>query len=245
MTNTKNPIPIGHEFRRVYADGNCLWTVTKHVGPDHVEARINDDDLDYGGVVDSFRVADIQASAAMDGLFRDAFAERDRLWANATVGETLHYHNSFGKFVRGEVVVLDDGTKGLKCTALVSSTREGENGERWGGWDTYDLTTWFPDGTVRTGYHVDKVVEGDAWQAPADSIYEWQRDRMADWTDPRTAEPESLDPPERDVETIRRHKRVAAANVVIAMLQDQDPDLENALATLGEAVVYLPKLASV
>jgi hypothetical protein len=38
---------------------------------------------------------------------------------------------------------------------------------------------------------------------------------------------------------------VHAAGVVIAMLQDRDPNLEAALATLGEAVVALPPLVNV
>jgi hypothetical protein len=243
MTTNKNTIQIGTTFLSAYADGNCLWEVIAIDG-EYATCQIDLGDLDYGGTVKAFLVDEIQRILAFSDSWNNLFDENDARWDATEIGDVLHYHNAFGAFVRGVVGLTPEGDKGLVPTDLVSVARKGNDDGSWG-WKPYDLVTWMADGTISEGYHVRKINEGTAWRPGVGTIFEWSEREQRDWDDPRLAEPESLEAPERDAATIRQQQRVHAAGVVIAMLQDRDPNLEAALATLGEAVVALPPLVNV
>lgn len=239
MTTNKNTIKIGTTFYSAYADGNCLWEVIE-INGQYATCRISEDDLDYAGHVRAFLVDEIQRILAFSDALGNVFDENDARWDATEIGDVLHYHNAFGAFVRGVVGLTPEGDKGLVPTDLVSVQRKGDTSGRWG-WKPYDLVTWGPTGEINKGYHVRKIDEGLAWRPGVGTIYEWSERDQQDFDDPRLAEPESLLPPWRTEKQIWEQKRRAAAGVVIAMLQEQDPDLEAALATLGEAVVKLPR----
>jgi hypothetical protein len=114
--------------------------------------------------------ADIEAQIRYRRTLTNMFRQGDDWWAEQEIGATLHYHNGFGEYVRGEVVVLTDGDraglKGIRPVALV------------GNWKPYDLPQRRPDGSVAMGYHASKIVEGgpDAAWRPSDScVYEAPR----------------------------------------------------------------------
>ncbi len=71
-------------------------------------------------------------------------------WAEQELGSTIHYHNGFGEYVRGVVVVLPDGQRGIKPLELV------------GNWDN-----------SHAGYHAAKILgDNPGWQPHISNIYE-------------------------------------------------------------------------
>jgi hypothetical protein len=150
------------------ADSNPLWRVTEKVGRDAFRAVcVNEPieihgqtlDSDFAGQERTFGGDEIRRSIAMAQVFTSLIERSNDFWSTVEVGATLHYHNSFGKFIRG-VVVEQDGKRMLRPTALV------------GAWSPIDLPKRQPDGSVYESYHAQKIREGDAWQPSDGTIYE-------------------------------------------------------------------------
>ncbi|HLU31857.1 MAG TPA: hypothetical protein VK088_08840 [Acidimicrobiia bacterium] len=208
----KTSIEIGTQFRHHYADSNPLWTVTSKVADDVYEAMI-EDDLDYGGHVDVFLGEAIRRSLRMDRFFEDHAAKVARYEDSVEVGQILHHHNSFGKYIRGEVVLNADGEKVLRPIGVVGNYHP-----------TMDLPRRMPNGTIYAGdTFIRAILTGEpAWALELgighQNTYESPdfSGPGGEWAsfDPRTADLIDLTVPEptpdeaADIETYRQYEAV-------------------------------------
>lgn len=97
-------------------------------------------------------IARLNSSKKMSSIFGTGpDSDHGGWWAARKIGETVHYNNGFGQFVRG-VIMEVDGEKKMRSTALV------------GTWGAHDLPRIGPDGNLQEGYHVQKVREGEVMQ---------------------------------------------------------------------------------
>jgi hypothetical protein len=187
-------IANGTRFRSTYADSNAEWEVVGDRGRDTYDCRITDDDLDYAGVTRVFGGEDIRRSQKAAQYFDRAVQSKNDWWANRTVGEVLHYHNSFGAYVRG-VVVEHEGKKMMRATALV------------GAWGKHDLPSRRPNGDISNPYHVQKIIDAAPSQYSDTSMYEHPNFRGPmgpnAGVDPRTAEAINLELPPMTAEEER------------------------------------------
>jgi len=162
-TPSTSKIGPGTKFPSVIADGNPEWEITKRRGRGVWEAKCLGED--YGGTVRVFTDAQVRQSVGMSNFFAKNASEHDTYYASLKLGAIVHYHNSFGEFVRCEVVM---GTtvhdkkmhKCLKPVALV------------GAWKAYDLPRRGVDGTITYGYQADKIRKGECFEPNFGSIYE-------------------------------------------------------------------------
>lgn len=148
-------------FRDSYADGRPKFVVRKDM-KNGLYLCISEDDMDYNGVERYYSATQIRQMVNWDNALERSLRGRDDWWAHRTAGEVLHYHNGFGEYVRGEVIV-QDGEKRLQPIALV------------GAWKEHELPKRRPNGEVYYPYHADKVVFGTgAWQPSESNIYEFE-----------------------------------------------------------------------
>lgn len=155
-------VRVGTKFHSVLADSNAKWEVIGSRGGGAWDCVVTEDNVDYVGTRKVFGTEEIAAAVAFDKALRRYVKTSDSWWDQRTVGETLHYHNGFGEYVRG-IVVNRDGQKKLMPTALV------------GKWSSRDLPCRRDDGTVTYGYHVKKIrfPDGDSsWQPSTSCIWE-------------------------------------------------------------------------
>lgn len=202
-------VQVGTTFRKHFADGTPLWKVTSIEG-DFAYIEIVDEPItingmtvpsDYAGTTDCALVAQIEKvlhnDAAME-RYGDAVAQ---WWKSQADGTVLHYHDAFGRFVRG-VVTRRNGQPELLPQALV------------GKWAPIDLVGRNWDGSARYGYHAKRVVEGEPWAPHASTIFEYQPSNYVRQGDPRTMEPIDLSvptPSAEDLEQFRLNRIVQAA----------------------------------
>lgn len=239
-------VGIGTEFRSVIADGNALWRVTGKAGPNvwHAEvqpewAEIRGERMmvsDYAGSTDVFTTERIAGSLHMSDVFARHASEADEFWEAQEIGTVLHYHDGFGKYVRGRVayVVTDgEGRNELVPTDLV------------GKWDDRDLVSWNAWGEINEGYHVRKIKDENSWQPSPTCVYEHPRfsgprGRFAG-EDPRELEPLSLEPPTRGPNEIAWHEAIALRNSISKVLSDSHPQTaDEVYAVLDEIKGMLP-----
>ncbi len=153
----------GTKFHAIIADGNPEWEITRSRGRGVWEAKCLG--VDYGGTIKVFTTAEVKHSVGMSQFFAKNSSDHDTFYAGLKTGSIVHYHNSFGQFVRSEVVM---GTtvhdkklhKCLKPIALV------------GEWKSYDLPKRRPDGTINYGYNADMIRKGECFEPNFGSIYE-------------------------------------------------------------------------
>jgi len=221
-------VAVGMKFRATYADGNPLWEVTRKSGRSAwVCVCVNEPfehdgrkfDSDFAGTERAFLSKEILASAAYAAMFDNLHNESDAWWASRKVGETLHYHNAFGKFVRG-IVVEQDGEKKLCPTALV------------GKWDDYDLPQRRPDGSIHLGYHAEKIQEKDAWQANSGCMYEADPGRLNRYGDPSKMDAIDLSVPELVGEAAAKAKLEQAKQAISTLADDYQSDPRETLAAI-------------
>jgi len=218
-TTTEIEVGVGTEFRSVIADGNCLWRVTRARGRGVWEAEVQPEWVevygkrtmisDYVGTTDVFTTERIAGSINMDNVFARLADDSDFFWEDQVEGAIVHYHNSFGQYVRGRIVI-EDGRKVMLPIALV------------GAWRNHDLVGWTAWGEVRKGYHVRKIEEGETMRPHATNIYECPGFRgprgEASEINPREAEAIDLTPPERTPEEITYNEAVAILNDVRSLV---------------------------
>lgn len=192
---SKIQIVVGEtKFRHSYADGQPLWTVKKARGGDSYDCVVEDDE--WEGAKKVFGAEEIR-SAITQALAWDNLANSSGDWfSKLNIGDTYHYHNGFGSFVRCVVVYGEDDLDGktkklLQPIALV------------GDWKSYDLPRRQPDGSIHYPYHAKHVIEqSDAWRPSAGCIYEhpdYARSYSLIQIDPRGLEPISLTLPSMTV----------------------------------------------
>jgi len=218
-------VGIGTIFSAAYADSRVQWRVVAPRGSATWDCEINDPDYKGKKV---FGSEEILSAIAHDRLFANLATGKDKFWEKRRVGETLHYHDGFGNFVRG-VVVKNDDRKELKPIALV------------GNWKPHDLPMYDRSGTVRLPYQVKKINEGTSWQPDPSCVYESEHAGNArSYPDPRTQAVLSLDPPPMRPEWVETAPYEAARMAISKIMSDGHTDPKKACA---DALELLGKLA--
>lgn len=198
-----NQVKIGTTFKSTFADGRADWKVVRARGRGTWDCEITSPDFE--GRQKVFSTEEIAAERRMDRMWADLSSDHDRWWADRLVGETLHYSNGFGQYVRG-IVVANNGKKELLPTAMV------------GAWKEHELPGRRADGEVRTSYQATKIAEKASWQPSHTCMFEAEPEKYATRGDPRTMEPIDLTvppaTPEQEV-TIRLNAIRAQAREIL------------------------------
>lgn len=225
-------VKIGTEFRKAIADGNPLWRVESITG-NHAEIVCIDEPIvhdgmtfpsDYAGTRSSALVSEIRASLSAASFFDGIVKNHENFWASQENGTVLHYHDSFGRFIRG-VVVTVDGKKALRPTAMV------------GAWGPFDAARRMPNGSIQLGYHARKIAEGTPFTPNEANMFESPRfTRTPKHGDPRTMEPISLALPEPTVREKVQQMQESVIESVVASLQDRSVSVEDRLAAAIDAL---------
>ncbi len=193
----------GKIYREGVADGYAQYMMAD--GPKSFLLHLPYGDAYQSRTVSGMSKASVVKLIAAEDNFAKLFhGNRDDFWASQEVGNVLHYHNSFGAFVRG-VVVENDGQMELKPTALV------------GNWGNHDLPRRYADGRIHLGYHAGQIAEGASWQPSDGCVYESSTysESYARYGDPRVLEEINLTIPEMSDDEVRRAKREVLIRTVI------------------------------
>jgi hypothetical protein len=151
------PVRKGTKFFAAHKDSAPEWEVYE-IASDYAECHVISPD--WKGETRVFTKDEIRASIHRDRVFDRMNLSQDAFWNRQHVGDILHYHNSFGKFVRLEVVLDADGKKSGKPIALV------------GKWSNTDLPRRNPVGEIYYPHSAKSVVSGELHRYPIDSIWE-------------------------------------------------------------------------
>lgn len=212
-------IATGTKFRSVYADSNALWRVVKSRGEGIWECRIDDSEPDWAGKMKLFSTEEIEQALRAALHYQGLVRGQTDFWASQELGTMLHYHDSFGRYVRGRVVdgLDNQGRRArvLKPFALV------------GAWGVGDLPRWHDSGFAsKGGYHVRKIAEGETFQPSPGSV--WESPTFsgpmgpASRIDPTVLEPIDLSLPEPTPTQARAAKLLGVVNEVMDCLRIQD-----------------------
>lgn len=204
---------VGKIVRWQRADGYASYMVW-----DVEPLRLVHLDLGDGYTVESallrgLTLAEVRRMVEWEDSWKRASTEpNDVFYGSLVPGQIVHYHNSFGQFVRCEVVAADriDSVRGneptlhgvaLKPIALVGHVKRGKESP-WknevggtDGWFEHDLYSRDAGGEVHFGYHARQVFEGKLMQPHASNMYEYAdfHDRLG--IDPTKMPPIDLTPP--------------------------------------------------
>jgi len=185
-------IQTGTTFHSSFADGNPLWRVVKQRGEDTWDCVVDANEPDWAGTRKVFGGEEIRRCIAAEAMWNRFALRNADFWDSVKEGDTVHYHNAFGQFVRGEVVRdFRDGkrTLAMRPTALV------------GAWKDFDLPRWYDSGTYSEGcYNVRQIAEGNTMQPNSSCMWESpdfsRPNGPAADIDPTVLEPIDLTPPE-------------------------------------------------
>lgn len=156
-------VTVGTQFRATFQDGNCLWVVKKRRGAGTWDCVVDASDLDYGGTKKVFGSEDILGSLHTSAFFQKSFSDSENFWKDAKIGSVVHYHNGFGQFVRGTIMIDHDGKKGMMPIALVGIE---------GAW-RHDLPRRrYANGKVMPMYHADNIINRGIMTPHPSNIYE-------------------------------------------------------------------------
>jgi hypothetical protein len=247
MASSLTSVEKGMRFRSVYADSNALWEVKSQSGAGVWQCEIVDEPVeingqtysgDYAGVVKPFNSGDILASVRREHALSEMIEASDDWFDQRGLGETVHYANGHGQYVRCEVVIGTEenlgglnpaenlGKKVLLPVALV------------GDWREHDLPRRDVDGTVRPGYHAGHILQGNgAWRPSTSCVYE-APDCAAHYktVDPTQLEPLDLAVPEMtpaQIATAEKWQQVNAIRDAVSQGRDPDEILEAVSRELG------------
>lgn len=176
-----------------------------------------------GGMTKASVLKLMGANDRLDNYFEGLDNQKKSFWDSRVVGEIIHYHNSFGQFIRGEVVIVNNVPE-LKPTALVGKWRES------------DLPRRARDGTVMHGYHVKQIINGESWQPSDSCVYEspTYSDSYKSYGDPRAMPAINLDLPELEADEIRRINREVLIKEVVkfASFDNRDNNGDDSLEVM-------------
>ena len=222
-----NKVTIGMTFPATYADSIPVWKVTKHRGGNSYDCVVVSDD--WTGTKKVFGGEEILAAKRSQEFYQEMADEHDTFWNNQTVGATVHYHNGFGSFVRG-VIVVEDGEKKMRPTALV------------GKWAAYDLPRIDAAGNFQESYHARQIREGTLMQPNYSNMVEAVGVRDGE-TDPRGQPEIDLAVPNRTPEQVEAHRLDMIHDQVLTFLQisdgDERPYSERVREALANARTFL------
>lgn len=229
MANTN--VGIGTKFNAVYADGMCQWEVTGKAGRAVWKCVVTQESGDYVGVVKHFGTDEIRLALAWMAAFDSAKNGDDSFYESLPLGKIVHYHNSFGEFVRCEVVMASteksDG-KAIKCLKPIALV---------GNWKGFDLPRRNRDGSIELGYHAKKIVEGRCWRASASCVYESPRFSDRAVSDPRKMEPISLEVPPMDAAAEQKARLEQIRQSVKEILDNYESDPVTVLKSARDILV--------
>lgn len=151
------PVRKGTRFFAAHKDSSPEWEVYS-TGGGVAHAKVVSDD--WKNESRPFAIDEVRRLIAMDRHFQNILDARVGFWDRQVVGTILHYHNSFGKFARLEVVMGDDGKPTSKVIALV------------GKWDRHELPSRRPNGDIHYPYYPKNMIAGETHRYPTDSIWE-------------------------------------------------------------------------
>jgi hypothetical protein len=206
-----NKVTIGTTFPSMYADSIPLWKVVRDRGGNAYDCVVVSED--WTGTKKVFGGEEILAAKRSQEFYQEMADDHDTFWNNQTVGATVHYHNGFGSFVRG-VIVVEDGEKKMRPTALV------------GKWAAYDLPRIDAAGNFQESYHARQIREGTLMQPNYSNMVEAVGVRDGE-TDPRGQPEIDLAVPNPTPEQVEAHRLSQIREQVLAFL-DTDRDHEKA-----------------
>lgn len=120
---------------------------------EHLNETCRVNEIDKDGMVSVVWLTGGHAQVPIDTI---RLTEGLQWWEDRTIGEIVHYHNSHGRWVQGEIV-NGSPVKQMLVTGLI------------GKWDPPQLL-W--DGTVKYEYHANKVLNGDVMRPSYTNMYE-------------------------------------------------------------------------
>jgi hypothetical protein len=178
-------VRIGTTFNYTYADSKPKWKVKSKRGASTWQCEVVGGE--WQGAKKVFGSEEIENARRVDAIWKAIDRESKDWWASRKIGETLHYHNAFGQYIRG-TVINQQGKNMLLPLALVGS------------WAAHDLPSRGRDGEVRLSYTVRKIRAGEAWQPNEGSVFEspsFSRPMGPNNSfDPRRANPLDISDPE-------------------------------------------------
>lgn len=201
---TPKRVTVGMEFYAPYADSNSKWIVRKSLGGAWLCEIVNDPiEIDgktypgeYNGTKKSFMSHEILTSLAMVAMFDGIADENQKFLQSQKPGTILHYHNSFGQYVRREVVRVGNVNK-LKSIALV------------GKWDKHDLPKRYDNGEIYHPFHAKKILTGELDDGlQCSTTYEHPR-FVKPGGDANKIDPRKLDPINLEVPPLEGDAKVA------------------------------------
>lgn len=160
----------GKRFRAPVADGHPLWEVVRSRGRGVFECRVVDEPIeidgktypsDYAGITDVFTREQIEQMLRLEAWRGESQAMHEEFYASLGDHQIVHYHDSFGQFIRCHVVTAGEPDeldhpcieKGMRCLKQVALV---------GNWEAHALR---PD-----SYHVKRM--GRLFKPNASCIYE-------------------------------------------------------------------------
>jgi hypothetical protein len=148
----------GTKFFAAHKDSTPEWEVLLITESGYAECVVISPD--WKGETRVYTKDEISAVIWRGRAFDRMNLSQNGYWERQHVGDIIHYHNSFGKFVRLEVVLDGEGKKSGKPIALV------------GKWDRSDLPRRNPDGEIYYPHSAKSVVTGELHRYPMDSMWE-------------------------------------------------------------------------
>ena len=231
-----NTISKGTKFRATYADGNPEWVVMSKIGPSAWRCKVAGG-YDFEGVVKLFTTEEIRRSLAWGKVFEDARSKTKGFYADVKVGDVVHYHNSFGAYIRCEVVMgVTTHSKGetVKCLKPVALV---------GNWKPYDLPRRNPDGSVYLGYHAKNIKEGACFEPSASNVWESPTFSRGPGNEDDPSKMPAIDlnvPGLTPAEEASAKLETLRQNVIAALQNERDPAeaLKAAQALLSNVVLH-------
>ncbi|MEG4416971.1 hypothetical protein Q5692_40320, partial [Microcoleus sp. C2C3] len=182
---------------------------------------ITSENPDYAGTRKVFGTEEISSALARDRRHANVYKSTANFWSIREIGETLHYHDGFQRYVRGRV------TEGVN--------RQGEVGKLLlplalvGNWAEHDLPRWYPNGTYRHGNSmVQYIAEANSWQPNETCIYEYMLSRgTARGADPRTMNAIDLSRPKPTPEQFEAAQLLALVDKVRTLASGNQASIED------------------
>lgn len=155
-------VKVGTTFRSIIGDCDAEWRVVGERGWGAYNCVVTDETPEYSGTYRAFGVEEIENAVAYSDAIKRMFDDNDTWWNDRRLGETIHYHNGFGEYVRG-IVVKKAGKKTFMPMALV------------GNWNSRDLPRRKENGEVVYGHHAAKIrfpSHNSCWRPSTTCIFE-------------------------------------------------------------------------